>query len=119
MYKEVRGKSNEVKNTFFEKAYMIWFDYCPMYRSIDMDAEEYEWRKRQQHTVTRYYWSLVLDILMTDILCSTYATHSSGQIFPESKRWLVNYGGTTSVVASISTIGLKNEVKMYFVNVPS
>ena len=51
MYKAVRGKPDSVKNAFFEKAYLIWFDYCPMFRSIDLEADEYEWRKRCQHKV--------------------------------------------------------------------
>ena len=48
MYKEVRGKSAKVKNEFFEKAYFIWFDYCPMYRPLDMKEEDYMKEKEKE-----------------------------------------------------------------------
>lgn len=53
LYKSVRGKSAREKNEFFEQAYLIWFDYCPVYRPIDMEKEEYEWRKKGQLKVFR------------------------------------------------------------------
>ena len=51
MYRSVRGKSEEEKKDFMKKAYLIWADYCPLYRSIDMDKDEFEWRKKCQYEV--------------------------------------------------------------------
>jgi hypothetical protein len=36
---------------FFEKAYLIWFDYCPMHRPIEMGKEEFEWLKNGRKKV--------------------------------------------------------------------
>ena len=36
------GKSAHEKALFFEQAYLIWFDYCPIYRDIDMDKGTFE-----------------------------------------------------------------------------
>ena len=42
LYKSMAGKSAREKALFFEQAYLIWFDYCPIYRDIDMDKGTFE-----------------------------------------------------------------------------
>lgn len=46
MYKAIIGQSAEKKKDFFEKAYLIWFEYCPMHCPLDMDKDEFEWLKK-------------------------------------------------------------------------
>ena len=35
------SREKEAVEDFFERAYLVWFDYCPNVRSIDTDAEEW------------------------------------------------------------------------------
>lgn len=51
LYEAVCGESPEKKEAFFERAYHIWFDYCPMHRPIDMGKEEFEWLKNGRKKV--------------------------------------------------------------------
>lgn len=51
MYKNVRGKSKEVQEDFFERAYLIWFDYCPLFRSLDMNEKDFEKCKHKRRMV--------------------------------------------------------------------
>lgn len=61
MYKDVCGESTEEKKAFFEKAYLIWFDYCPMHRPIEMGTEEFEWLKNGRKKVCILSIPLVLN----------------------------------------------------------
>lgn len=53
IYKAMSGKSDEEKELFLEQTYLIWSDYCPIHRSLDMEQKEFEWKKLQHKNVRK------------------------------------------------------------------
>ncbi len=45
------SKSAREKALFLEQAYLIWFDYCPIHRDIDMEKDMFEWKVAKQKKV--------------------------------------------------------------------